>query len=81
MNLYVVFARSIHNPLQLHPELLGIFDSEQGAQAFIARAPLPQRKCMEIRSWQMNEPTVDAFWTGDEQAERAYVAEALKGMG
>lgn len=42
--------------------LLGIFDTEARAQAFVDQAPLPQRECLHIHPWRLNDHTEDEFW-------------------
>jgi hypothetical protein len=60
MDVYLVVARSIPSPSQL--ETLGVFDDQELAQGFIDRAPLPQRECLEIHTWRLNQPVRDPFW-------------------
>jgi len=66
MDVYLVSARSLMNPGEL--ETLGIFDSRERAEKFIDRAPMPQRQCLRIYIWKMNESVNDPFWTGEEEA-------------
>lgn len=42
--------------------LLGIFDTEARAQAFVDQAPMPQRECLHIHPWRLNHHTEDEFW-------------------
>lgn len=65
MDVYLVSARSLMNPGEL--ETLGIFDSRERAEQFIDRAPMPQRQCLRINIWRMNESVSDPFWTGEEE--------------
>ena len=65
MDVYVVNARAITRPWEL--ETLGIFDSRDRAQEFVDRAPMPQRDCLQIHTWTLNDPTDDPFWTGIEK--------------
>lgn len=65
MDVYVVNARSLMNPGEL--ETLGLFDSRERAEQFIDRAPMPQRQCLRIHIWRMNESVNDPFWTGEEE--------------
>jgi hypothetical protein len=67
--VYVVVAESIYEPQTLLP--LGVFSSGPLAQAFINRAPLPQRACLGIQRWQINESTTDPFWVGSSIAHTA----------
>jgi hypothetical protein len=60
--MYVVVAESIYEPQTLVP--LSVFSSGSLAEAFIDRAPLPQRACLGIQRWQINESTTDPFWVG-----------------
>jgi len=64
--VYLVVAGSAFEPETL--ATLGAFGSESLAQAFIDRAPLPQRECLGIQRWRINQPTTDTFWTGYEIA-------------
>lgn len=43
-------------------ELLGIFDTRDRAKAFIDQAPLPQRECLRVGEWHVNELPRDPFW-------------------
>ena len=60
MDVYLVVARSKPNPLQL--ETLGVFDDRKLAQGFVDRAPPPQRQCLEIQPWRVNQPVRDPLW-------------------
>ena len=60
MDVYLVFARAIPTPSQL--EVLGIFDSRDRAEELVDRVPMPQRQCLEIHRWKLNEATSDPFW-------------------
>lgn len=42
--------------------LLGIFDAEEKAQAFIDQVELPQRNCLHIHPWTLNHYTSEDFW-------------------
>jgi hypothetical protein len=64
--IYLVVAGSAYKPETL--ATLGAFGSESLARAFIDRAPLPQRECLGIQRWRINQPTTDPFWTGCEIA-------------
>lgn len=62
--VYLVVARAVYEPGSLTP--LGAFNQESRAQAFIDFAPSPQRECLGIQKWEINQPTCDPFWTGTE---------------
>lgn len=62
MEFFVVFARALSSPIQ--PEMLGAFESEARAHAFVDQAPAPQRDGLEIHCWILNKPTSDPFWSG-----------------
>ena len=59
LTVYVVQALSLTT---VEFALLGIFDSEARAQAFVAQAPMPQRECLHIHPWRLNRYTEDEFW-------------------
>lgn len=42
--------------------LLGLFDTEARAQAFVDQAPLPQRERLHIHPWRLNQHTEHEFW-------------------
>jgi hypothetical protein len=67
--VYVVVAGSIYEPQTLVP--LGVFSSGSLAEAFIDRSPLPQRTCLGIQRWHINESTSDPFWGGSSIAPAA----------
>ena len=82
MYLHLVFARPRTDPWAL--ELLGVFEDNACARAFIDRAPMPQRECLEVHTWPLNQPSADPFWTGEpdtpelaEAARRRHEAYAL----
>lgn len=62
MYLHLVFARPKTDPWDL--ELLGVFEDNARARAFIDRTPAPQRECLEVHAWPLNQPSADPFWTG-----------------
>jgi len=62
--VYLVVAQAAYEPGSLTP--LGAFAEESRAQAFIDFAPSPQRGCLGIQKWEINQPTCDPFWTGTE---------------
>jgi hypothetical protein len=58
--VYLVVAGEVCEPQTLTP--LGAFNNESLAQAFIDLTPLPQRRCLGIQRWEINQPTRDPFW-------------------
>jgi len=66
--VYVVQALS---RLTCDFELLGIFDTRDRAEAFIDQAPLPQRDCLRIGEWRINELPTDGFWLHGYDADHA----------
>ena len=57
--VYVVQALSLTT---VEFALLGIFDTEARAQAFVDQAPMPQRECLHIHPWRLNQYTENEFW-------------------
>lgn len=51
-------------------ELLGIFDTRERAEAFKNQAPPPQRDCLRIGQWRVNELPTDEFWLDGYDPER-----------
>jgi hypothetical protein len=64
-DVYVIFARAIPFPSRL--EMLAIFNEIELAQAFVDQAPMPQRDCLEIHRWKLDQHTDDRYWTGTEE--------------
>jgi hypothetical protein len=62
--VYLVVAGAVCEPQSLTP--VGAFSSESLAQTFIDFAPSPQRRCLGIQSWEIDQSTRDPFWTGTE---------------
>jgi hypothetical protein len=67
--VYLVVAGSVEEPQTLMP--LAAYSCESLAQAFIGRAPLPQRSCLGIQRWLINQPSLDPYWTGTAVAPTA----------
>jgi hypothetical protein len=62
--VYLVVAGAVCEPQTLIP--LAPFSSESLVQTFIDFAPSPQRRCLGIQRWEIDQPTRDPFWTGTE---------------
>ena len=81
--VYLVVAGSVCEPQTLIP--LGAFSSESRAQKFIDRTPAPQRELLGIQRWEIDQPTVDPFWTVNEndvpEGTRARLLDAAVGRG
>lgn len=74
MHVHLVFARPKTDPWDL--ELLGVFEDNARARAFIDRIPVPQRECLEVHTWPLNQHSADPFWTGG--PDRPELAEAAR---
>jgi hypothetical protein len=58
--VFKVTAHSRHD--YLRTEDLGIFSTREKAEAWVAQVEMPQRECLEIHEWSLDDPTDDVFW-------------------